>query len=201
MSSDKWFPGAPSGRVHVETASATGFGGELLKRYGISLGGVSFETVHDSDKVSRTRTRIEGFVLAPPLRGLEGLQLRMALQSMGLKEVKADFDCARHGGPRQGRARRSIAARWSGPGLGEIELTARIVDADAAFWNALDDGDLLALLRIRRRRSARPGWCWPTRACWSAACGRFATMTGQPVATTARQLGARGAALSSRQAC
>ena len=37
MSSDKWFPGAPSGRIHIETAKATGFGGELFKRYGISL--------------------------------------------------------------------------------------------------------------------------------------------------------------------
>ena len=37
MSSDKWYPGAPSGRVHVETSKLTGFGGELLKRYGISF--------------------------------------------------------------------------------------------------------------------------------------------------------------------
>ncbi len=41
MSSDKWFPGAPSGRIQVETAKATGFGGELFKRYGISLGRAS----------------------------------------------------------------------------------------------------------------------------------------------------------------
>ena len=32
-------------------------------------------------------------MLAPPLRGLEGLPMRIALQSMGLKDVKADFDC------------------------------------------------------------------------------------------------------------
>ena len=75
MSSDKWLPGMPSGRIHVETASATGFGGELFKRYGISLAGVSFQTTQVRDKVSRTRTRIEGFVLAPPLRGLEGLSV------------------------------------------------------------------------------------------------------------------------------
>ena len=44
--------------------------------------------------MSRTRTRIEGFVLSPPLRGLEALQLRIALQSMGLKEIKLDLDCS-----------------------------------------------------------------------------------------------------------
>ena len=32
-------------------------------------------------------------MLAPPLRGLEGLQMRLALQSMGLKDVKLDLDC------------------------------------------------------------------------------------------------------------
>ena len=94
LSSDKWQPGAPSGRVHVDSFNASGFGGEMLARYGISLGSVSLETVHEGDKLSRSRTRVEGFVLAPPLRGLEGLQMRLALQSMGLKEVKLDLDCS-----------------------------------------------------------------------------------------------------------
>ena len=94
LSADTWRPGAPTGRVHVDNISASGFGGEMLARYGISLGGVSLETVREGDKISRSRTRVEGFVLAPPLRSLEGLQMRVALQTMGLKEVKADLDCA-----------------------------------------------------------------------------------------------------------
>ncbi len=144
LSSDKWYPGAPSGRLQVETAKATGFGGELFKRYGISLGEVSFQTAHVRDKVSRTRTHIEGFVLAPPLRGLEGLSLRMALQSMRIKEVKAEFDC--YGTEDQGKGELTVdRCALLSPGLGEVELSARIVNADAAFWSALDESDLLAL--------------------------------------------------------
>ena len=34
----------------------------------------------------------------------------------------------------------------SGPDLGEIALTFKLVKADAAFWTAIDEGDTLALL-------------------------------------------------------
>ena len=181
MSSDKWFPGAPSGRIHVETASATGFGGELFKRYGISLAGVSFQTTQVRDKVSRTRTLVEGFVLAPPLRGLEGLSLRMALQSMGLKEVKADFDC--HGTEDQGKGELTIdRCALVSPGLGEIELAARVVNADAIFWNALDESDLLALQdSTAALGSAR--LVLADKSLLDRSLRAFATMTGQPVAT------------------
>ena len=144
LSSDKWQPGAPSGRVHAESVNATGFSGEMLARYGISLGSVSLETVHEGDKLSRSRTRIEGFVLAPPLRGLEGLQMRLALQSMGLKDVKLDLDCS----STEDRAKGELVldrCALVGPGLGEIDLSGRIVDADPSFWRAIDDGDFLAL--------------------------------------------------------
>ena len=133
LSSDKWQPGAPSGRVHAESVNASGFSGEVLARYGISLGSVSLETVHEGDKLSRSRTRIEGFVLAPPLRGLEGLQMRLALQSMGLKDVKLDLDCS----STEDRAKGELVldrCALVGPGLGEIDLTGRIVDADPSFW-------------------------------------------------------------------
>lgn len=144
MSSSKWFPGAPSGRVQVETAKATGFGGEPFKRYGISLGEVSLQTTQVGDKVSRTRTRIEGFTLAPPLLSLEGLSLRMGLQAMGIKEVKAEFDCYATEDQGKGELTLDRCALVS-PGLGEVELSARIVDADPIFWAALDESDLLAL--------------------------------------------------------
>lgn len=181
MSSDKWFPGAPSGRIHVETAKATGFGGELFKRYGISLAGVSFQTTQVRDKVSRTRTLIEGFVLAPPLRGLEGLSMRMALQSMGIKDVKADFDC--HGTEDQGKGELTLdRCALTSPGLGEIELSARIVNADAIFWSALDEGDILQL----QDSTAALGsgrLVLADKSLLERSLRAFATMSGQPVAT------------------
>jgi hypothetical protein len=144
LSSDKWQPGAPSGRAHVDSFNASGFSGEMFARYGISLASVSLETVHEGDKISRSRTRIEGFVLAPPLRGLQGLQMRLALQSMGLKEVKLDLDCA--GTDNRAKAELTLdRCALVGEGLGEIDLTGRIVGADQPFWRVIDDGDFRAL--------------------------------------------------------
>ncbi len=144
LSSDKWQPGAPSGRAHADSVNASGFSGDMLARYGISLGSVSLETVHEGDRLNRSRTRVEGFVLAPPLRGLEGLQMRLALQSMGLKDVKLDLDCT----STEDRAKGELAldrCTLVGPGLGEIALSGRIVDADPPLWRVIDDGDFLAL--------------------------------------------------------
>ncbi|GEP53738.1 hypothetical protein [Reyranella soli] len=181
LSSDKWFPGAPSGRVQIETAKATGFGGELFKRYGISLGEVSFQTAHVRDKVSRTRTHIEGFVLAPPLRGLEGLSLRMALQSMGIKEVKAEFDC--YGTEDQGKGELTVdRCALMSPGLGDVELSARIVNADALFWTALDESDLLALQdSTAALGSAR--LVLTDKSLLERSLRAIAAMSGQPAAT------------------
>jgi len=144
LSSDKWQPGAPVGRAHVDSFNASGFSGEMLTRYGISLGSVSLETVREGDRLSHSRTRVEGFVLAPPLRGLQALQTRLALQSMGLKDVKLDLDCA----GTDDRAKDELTldrCALVGPDLGKIDLTARVVDVDPPFWRAIDDGDLLAL--------------------------------------------------------
>jgi len=143
LSSDKWQPGAPIGRVHADSFNASGFSGEMLTRYGISLGSVSLDTVREGDKLSRSRTRVEGFVLAPPLRGLQGLQTRLALQSMGLKDVKLDLDCAGTDDRAKGELTLDRCA-LVGPDLGEIDLTARVVDVDPPFRRAVDDGDLLA---------------------------------------------------------
>jgi len=144
LSSDKWQPGAPVGRAHVDSFNASGFAGEMLTRYGISLGSVSLETVREGDRLSRSRTRVEGFVLAPPLRGLQGLQTRLALQTMGLKEVKLELDCAGTDDRAKGELTLDRCA-LVGQDLAEIDLTARVVDVDPPFWRAIDDGDLLAL--------------------------------------------------------
>jgi len=180
VSSDKWYPGAPSGRIHIETAKAAGFGGELFKRYGISLAGVSFQTAQVRDKVSRTRTLVEGFVLAPPLRGLEGLSMRMALQSMGIKEVKADFDC--YGTEDQGKGELTLdRCALTSPGLGEIELSARIVNADATFWNALDEGDIL-LLQDSTAALGSARLVLSDKSLLERSLRAFGAMTGRPVA-------------------
>lgn len=182
MSSEAWYPGGPTGRLHADKASITGFGGELLKRYGISLGGASFETVRESEKVSRSRSRIEGFVLSPPLRGLEGLSLRLTLQAMGLKEIKAEFDCS--GTEDRGKAEMVIdRCALTGPGLGEIDFTARIVNADAAFWNAIDDGDTTALIDSSAALGAAK-LVLDDKSLLDRGLRAIATMTGQPVAAT-----------------
>ena len=148
LSSPSWRPGMPIGRISVDNASASGFGGEGLARYGISLGSITTETTHEGKKVSRSRTRIDGFVLAPPLTGLEGIQVRVALQMMGLKEVRLGFDCA--GMEDRTKAELSIdRCMLAGPDLAEINFTGKLVHADDTFWKAIDEGDSLALARSK----------------------------------------------------
>lgn len=144
FSSTDWRPGIPIGQVRVERASITGFSGDTMARYGVSLGSITLETVRESDTVSRTRARIEGFVLAPPLRSMESLALRLGMQAMGLRELKLGFDCS----GAEDRARGEITVdrcALSGPNLAEINFNSRIVGADEAFWQAVDDGDVAAL--------------------------------------------------------
>jgi hypothetical protein len=148
LSSSAWRPGMPVGRIGLDKASATGFGGEGLSRYGISLGSITTETTHEGEKVSRSRTRIDGFVLAPPLSGLEAIQARLVLTAMGLKEIRLGFDCA----GTEDRARAEIAidrCALAGPDLAEITLSGKLVRADDAFWRAIDEGDSLAFFRTK----------------------------------------------------
>ena len=144
-SSLDWEPGTPIGRVPVAEGRMTGFGGELMTRYGMSLGSVSTETVREGAEVSRSRMRIDDFVLAPSLRSVEALGIRMVLQSMDLKEVRLGFDCSSV----EDRGRHVLkieACKLSGPGLAEISLTGQIIETDDEFWRAFDEVDLFALL-------------------------------------------------------
>ena len=186
LSSDKWQPGAPVGRVHVDNFNASGFGGEMLARYGISLGSVNLETVHEGDKLSHSRTRIEGFVLAPPLRGLQGLQTRLALQSMGLKEVRLDLDCA--GTDDRGKGELIVdRCALVGPDLGEIDFTGRIVDADLPFWRAIDDGDFLALDESHAGL-AEAKLILADKSLLERSLKALSTVTGKPVSETRANL-------------
>ncbi len=85
--------GTPIGRVPVAEGRMTGFGGDLMARYGLSLGSVSTETVSEGriraahGSGSRTRAR-------PSLRSVEAVGMRMVMQSMNLREVRVGFDCS-----------------------------------------------------------------------------------------------------------
>jgi hypothetical protein len=143
MSSASWAPNAPMGRIQVDDFSATGFGGELFSTYGLSLKSIAWRTEREADQKSRSRLRFEGFVYSPPLRGLQGLQARAALTAMGLKEVKVDLDCQFS----EDRPKGEVGygpCKLIGDGLGEVELSARLVHADAPFWRAVDDLDRTA---------------------------------------------------------
>jgi hypothetical protein len=148
MSPLAWRPGMPIGRVDLDAASVSGFSGEALARYGISLGSITSETKREGQDAKRSRMRIEGFVMAPPPRGLETLQLRIGLQAMGLKDLRLEFDCS----GTEDRAKSEVSVdrcALTGPELGEIDLSLRLVGADAAFWKAIDEGDTFALLRTK----------------------------------------------------
>jgi hypothetical protein len=147
-SQPSWRPGMPVGRLNVEHVKATGFGGELFTRYGISLGSIGIDTTHESGDVSRTVTKVEGFVMVPPSRGVEGLQMRIVMAAMGLKELKLALEC----GGKEDRPKGEVAIErcaLTGDDLGELNLTGRLVNADAIFWRAVDSGNAAALYGTR----------------------------------------------------
>ena len=144
-SSLDWEPGMPIGRVPVAEARLSGFGGDLMTRYGLSLGSISTETRHESGDIARSRLRVEDLVLAPSLRSVEALGMRMVLQSMNLKEVRLGFDCSTI----EDRARHSLKVedcKLNGPDLIDITLAAQLIDIDDEFWRSIDEADYLGLL-------------------------------------------------------
>jgi hypothetical protein len=144
MSQPSWRPGQPVGRLVIDKASATGFGGELLTRYGLSLGSISVEVKHESPDVARSTSRIDGFVMDPPSRGVEGLQARMVMAAMGLKDLRLALECSGS----EDRAKGEVVVdrcALIGPDLGELALTLKMINADAAFWRAMDGGNALQI--------------------------------------------------------
>lgn len=144
-SSADWEPGAPVGRIPIASGQVSGFGGSLMARYGLSLGKISTETVSESRDISRSRLRIEGFVLAPSTRSIEAMATRAVLQAMSLEAVHVDFDCRGI----DDRARHEVRledCRLKAPDLADLSFTATFVDTDEEFWDAIDFGDIDALL-------------------------------------------------------
>jgi hypothetical protein len=144
ISAPTWRPGMPIGRIDLESASLSGFGGEALSRYGVALGSITQQSSGDND-VKRSRLRVEGFVLDPPASGREALQLRIVLQAMGLKDLRLESDCSGI----EDRAKGEITVdrcALSGPDIGDVALSLKLVQADAPLWKALDEGEAFALL-------------------------------------------------------
>jgi hypothetical protein len=145
VAATNWRPGMPLGRVELGSTSLSGFSGEAFSRYGLALGSITQQSQPDGKDVRHSRLRIEGFVLDPSPRSREGLQLRMVLQAMGLKQLKLESECS--GTEDRGRGEISIdRCALTGPELGEANLSMRVVQADAPFWQAIDEGNTMALL-------------------------------------------------------
>jgi hypothetical protein len=148
VSAPTWRLGMPIGRVHVGSGSLTGFGGEMFSRYGMALGSITSQSNSENKDVQRSRLRIDGFVLDPPASTRDALWLRIGLQAMGLKELKLESDCAGV----EDRAKGEVSVErcaLSGPDLGDVSLSIRLVQADEPFWQAIDDHDANALLRTK----------------------------------------------------
>jgi hypothetical protein len=181
MSVAGWGPGMPIGRIDLESASLTGFSGAGMTRNGISLGSITQETTHEAGDVRRSRVRVEGFVMAPPAGSAQALQLRMALQSMGLKELHLDLDCS--GAEDRGKGVVSIdRCALNGPDLGELTLALKLVNADAPFWSAIDDGNTFAMLGSKVGLAAAK-IALADRGIVERTLKAVATTSGQPVAT------------------
>jgi hypothetical protein len=175
-----WRPGMPVGRVDLDDASLSGFSGEAMTRYGIALGRITSESRREGKDVKHSRMRIEGFVLAPPARNLETLQLRIGLQAMGLKELRLEFDCSGS----EDRAKSEVSVdrcALTGPELGEINLSTKLVGADEAFWRAVDEGDSLSLLRTKAGLSGAK-LTIVDRGLVERSLKAVATTSGQPLA-------------------
>lgn len=181
VSAPDWVPGMPTGRLDLGSASAHGFGGMLLTRYGVALDRITYDSERQASGALRAQTRVAGFVLAPPERGLETLQLRMVMQSMGLQEMKLEFDCQ----GTEDRAKGEIAidrCALTGPELAEIDFTFRLVQADGPFWQAVDESDL-SFLYGSKAALGEAKLVLADRSLLDRGLRAIATATGQPAAT------------------
>ncbi|HTR86926.1 MAG TPA: hypothetical protein VMI56_20770 [Reyranella sp.] len=148
LTAGTWRPGAPIGQLDLGEGIFQGFSGDVFTRYGLRLGKVSTETVHDNAQVSHSRTRIEGFAFAPPANQLELLKFRLTLLAMGLQELKLDFDCS--GDIDRGKGELTVSrCALTGPELGVLSLDAKYIQADDAFWRAIQGGDFLQIYRSK----------------------------------------------------
>jgi hypothetical protein len=135
----EWLPGMPTGRAALETVTFAGFGGDVLSNQGVTLGRISIESKREGQRASG-RARVEDFVLRPQGLGGDAIQNLALLMSLGVREVKASLECS--GGEDRAKGELEIdRCLLASPGLGEIDLSLKLVNGDEAFWRALDEGD------------------------------------------------------------
>ncbi len=186
LASPDWTPGSPTGRIHLASLDVSGFSGSLLERYGISLERVTHESRPEGEGLLRSTTRVAGFALAPPQHGAEAMMLRMAMQPMGLDELKLEFDCSGI----EDRVKGEVVVDkcvLAGPELAELQFTLKLSNADEAFWRAIDDGDGEALLESKAALSAAKLAVVDTSLV-DRTLRAIAATSGQPVAETRSEL-------------
>ncbi|MFI5001198.1 MAG: hypothetical protein ACHQK9_15080 [Reyranellales bacterium] len=186
MSAATWRLGMPLGRVGLDSARASGFGGKTFASRGLALGSVTTESTHETGGVTRARTRIEGFMFAPPLRGLESMQARLMMTAMGLKELKLGFDCA----GTEDRVSNEVTIErcaLEGVDLGEVNLTGKLVQLDQAFWAAMDTADA-AKLAASTAALGSAQLVLADKSLLERSLKALAAVTAQPVATARANL-------------
>ena len=147
MSAASWRPGLPIGRIDLTSANISGFSGEAFARYGISLGAITQQSRVEKE-VRHSTMGIEGFVLNPPARSREGMQMRIVLHAMDLKELKLELECIGTEDRPKGEVSVDRCA-VTGPDLGEASFSLKLVQADEPFWSAIDEGNTFLLLATK----------------------------------------------------
>ncbi|MBS0518857.1 MAG: hypothetical protein JSR90_09195 [Proteobacteria bacterium] len=145
LASGAWRVGQPLGRIDLGEARASGFGGLLMSQYGVSLDAVSLETSHDPAGSRKSRFRIDGLTFKVG-RDRETARFGMLLQAMGLRELALGFDCS--GDERRAKGELAIEnCTLAAADLANVALGAGFVDADEAFWRAVDEGRPIDIAR------------------------------------------------------
>ncbi|SJZ56642.1 hypothetical protein SAMN02745126_01651 [Enhydrobacter aerosaccus] len=143
LSDASWVLGRPLGRLEIGSFRVAGFGGVLLSQYGVSLGAISLETNRQSVDSVASHLRIEGLGVRPGSNA-EAARLGVLLGALGLRELALGFDCSGE----ERRAKRELGitdCRLTIADLADVSLAAGLVNADDAFWRALDDGNPLGI--------------------------------------------------------
>lgn len=136
----EWFPGMPVGRVSFEQVTIDRIGGDVLADLAIIPGRVSFESTRSGSRATG-RTRVEGFAIRPQALNRDTAQVLAVLTLLGLREVTASLDCV--GSEDRDKGEFALErCTLASPGLAELEFSVKLINADAAFWNALDSGNV-----------------------------------------------------------
>jgi hypothetical protein len=139
LSDPEWTSGMPLGRVWFDRVTMDGLGGDVLSELALAVGRVSFESTREG-KRAIGRTKVESIALKPQGLNPDTVQMYALLTALGLREVTASLDCV--GG--EDRVTNEFAlerCRLVAPGLAELEFSFKFINADEAFWSAMDGGD------------------------------------------------------------